>query len=236
MLKSFLLSVPLRLNRPTVFNINKITQEVAVMKKSIFKLLLISTVITLSLAATTTQASSLSQQVTTATVLPQPRTLNAFTLTDSTNQPFTNQNLSGHWTFLFFGFTQCGSICPTTMASLKQIYANLQADKQKLPQVVFISLDPERDTLPIIHQYVTGFDPSFQGATGSQKELTLLTQQLSVLYMKVKDPSPTAVATDYQIDHSGALLLINPKGALAAVFSMPHDPSQIAKDYTKIVG
>lgn len=196
-----------------------------------------------------------------ATLLPQPRMLQPFILTNTDNQPFTNQSLQGHWTFLFFGFTNCAYMCPTTMAALKQVYNNLQTHQQTSPQMMFVSLDPQRDTLARIKQYVTGFNPTFQGATGSKAQLDQLTSQLNVLYLKTNQPatslqntagskntegsqnagaqnvagSQTAVGSqnkaDYQIDHSGTVLLIDPKGELYAVFSMPHDPESISKDF-----
>src|SRR5258708_3549447 len=85
-------------------------------------------------------------EITSGTVLPQPLALSPFQLTGTNGQPFTNQSLMGHWTFLFFGFTNCGYVCPTTMVTIKKIYANLKTNNQTLPQVVLISIDPVRDT------------------------------------------------------------------------------------------
>jgi protein SCO1 len=169
------------------------------------------------------------------TLLPQPRTLNAFQLTGTDGKPFTNQNLKGHWSLLFFGFTNCGYVCPTTMMAVKKIYINLKNDNQTLPQVYLISIDPVRDTPERIRTYVTRFNPHFQGATGDQKQLDDMTRDLGVLYMKVKPSNANLQQADYDIDHSGTLLLINPEGKLAAIFSMPHDPELITKDYQNII-
>lgn len=108
----------------------------------------------------------LADQVSVATILPTPRTISPFHLTDMHNHSFTNQSLLGHWTLMFFGFTNCGYICPTTMGALKQVYNTLQTNKQPLPQIMFISIDPERDTPQKIQQYVTSFDPNFLDDTG----------------------------------------------------------------------
>jgi protein SCO1/2 len=176
----------------------------------------------------------LAQQVQ-ATLLPQPKTLSSFTLTGANKKSFTNQDLQNHWTLLFFGFTNCGYVCPTTMAVLKQVYSNLQADKQTLPQVIFVSIDPERDTLSRIQKYVTSFNPNFQGVTGSKQQLDKLTKELNVLYMKVKSTGgDQKKSRDYQIDHSGTVLLMDPEGQLFAVFSMPHDADSITKDFETI--
>lgn len=169
------------------------------------------------------------------TLLPQPRALNAFQLTGVDGKPFTNQNLKGHWSLLFFGFTNCGYVCPTTMVAVKKVYINLKNDKQLLPQVYLISIDPVRDTPERIRTYVTRFNPDFKGATGDQKQLDDLTRDLGVLYLKVKPSNTSLKQADYDIDHSGTLLLINPEGKLAAIFSMPHDPELITKDYQNII-
>jgi protein SCO1/2 len=203
--------------------------------------LIIATIFTFSIGVTlghvkTPQNKSAAPQTQmSGTILPTPRALNAFTLTDDHNQPFTNQNLMGHWTFLFFGFTNCAHMCPMTMTTLKDMYGDLKQAKQSLPQVVLISIDPQRDTVQRLHQFVTAFDPAFQGARGSEAQIEALSQELSILYMKVKAAGQTQQqAQDYQIDHSGTLLLINPKGQLYAIFSMPHDAKQIAKDFEMI--
>lgn len=173
----------------------------------------------------------LDQLVQSATVLPTPRAVQPFQLVDSQNQLWTNQKLQGHWTLLFFGFTHCGYMCPTTMGVLKQVYEDLQKQNKPLPQVLFVSIDPDRDTPKKIKEYVSSFNPDFQGATGSKQQIEKLTHDFSVVYMKVAAPKDEkAGAMNYQIDHSGTLLLINPKGELFAVFSMPHDAERITKD------
>lgn len=172
-------------------------------------------------------------QLSTATVLPQPKPLTDFQLTGGNNKPFTNYDLDGHWTMMFFGFTHCASICPANLNVLNQIYKKLQTDKQQLPQVVFISIDPERDTAAGTQRYVMAFNPSFKGVVGTKAQIDAMAQELSVLYMKVKKPGATN-ASDYEIDHSGTFMLLDPTGKLFAVFSMPHDMNNIVKDYETI--
>jgi protein SCO1/2 len=173
------------------------------------------------------------------TVLPQPRLINEFTLTDMNGQPFTRDRLHGHWSLVFFGFTRCPELCPTTLSTLNQMYQQLKADHQDpLPQIVFISVDPERDTPKQIKQYITGFNPDFFGATGSTIELEQMTQQFSVMYAKVMQENakaPTATQEDYTIDHSGTLLLVDPNGQLFAIFSMPHEAPALAQSFEKII-
>lgn len=166
-------------------------------------------------------------------LLPHPKAINAFALTDINNKPFTEKSLQGHWSLLFFGFTHCAMVCPTSMTALKQTYEQLQQDKAPLPEVVFISVDPERDDLKQIKQYVHTFNPNFTGATGTPQQLAGLSTQLGVLYMKVTQPN--APAKDYSIDHTGSILVVNPKGELAAIFTMPHDSKKMTAELKEIM-
>jgi protein SCO1/2 len=174
---------------------------------------------------------ALAHQPRVATVLPEPREISAFKLTQADGHHFTEQNLQGHWTLLFFGFTHCPSICPTAMAVLNQMFQKLTMQKQEpMPQVIFVSVDPERDTPKIAEQYANGFNPHFVGLTGTQSQLKQLTSALSVMYIKVKNTTDKT----YTIDHSGTILLINPAGKLAAIFSMPHQADSLAHDFQVI--
>lgn len=171
------------------------------------------------------------QNMQTATVLPHGRDIADFALTDNKDQTYTNKNLLGHWTMFFFGFTNCGHICPTTMAELKGMDSLLQKEKIKVPQVVLVSVDPKRDTVKRLNAYVTGYNPSFMGLTGSQAKIDALAKDMNVLYLKIK---PKKGEKNYDIDHSGTILLINPQGKLAALFSMPHKAKAMAHDFALI--
>lgn len=168
-----------------------------------------------------------------ATVLTNPRQIESFTLVDDNGKPFTKQNLIGHWSLLFFGFTRCPDLCPTTLSMLNQAYNIMQHDRlNPMPQVVFISVDPEHDAVEgVIKRYLTSFNSAFIGATGEKEQLDQLTQNLSVLYMKVMNSDNE----HYMIDHSGTVLLINPQGDLAAIFSAPHQAATVAADVSKII-
>lgn len=161
----------------------------------------------------------------TATVFDQPRLITPFSLRDDKGEPFTLDNLKGHWSFIFFGFTHCPDLCPTTLSTFNQAYQILAAHHQNpMPQIIFISVDPERDSPERIQTYLKGFNPHFLGATGSKAELDKLTQELSVLYAKV-------IKEDhYMIDHSGTIVIINPEGQFYGVFTLPHEADAIAKD------
>ncbi len=167
-----------------------------------------------------------------ATVYQQPRAIAPFTLQTTDGQQFTKQDLQGHWSLLFFGFTNCAMICPTTMTELNKMYQQLQQAKVKdLPQVVFISVDPERDSLKRIHGYVKAFNPAFMGATGSEAELTKLSRQLGVMYMKVRDRKDPK---HYAIDHSAFVVLVNPQGQAYGLMTTPHKADTLAHNYRQI--
>jgi len=168
------------------------------------------------------------------TMFPVPRDISPFHLVSADQKPFTNQNLVGKWSLLFFGFTQCPEMCPTTLAILNKTYQQLETKKTvPLPQVVFISVDPERDTPRAIDEYIGTFNKHFKGATGPKDQIKALTAQFNIMYMKVQNQN-SQDANNYQIDHSGTLLLINPEGKLLALFQTPHEADHLAKDIENI--
>lgn len=166
---------------------------------------------------------------TTATLLTPAKPLLAFKLTDIKNRPFDLDALKGKWTWVFFGYTFCPDVCPTALATLRSTYQKLEEER---PQVVFVSVDPERDTLDKLQQYVKYFHEDFNAATGNDEALQILTNQLGVLYTKLPK---TQAQEHYLVDHSGAIMLINPKGEWQAVHSSPQQPETLAQDFLKIV-
>jgi protein SCO1/2 len=121
-----------------------------------------------------------------ATLLPQLRSLQPFSLVDQHGRPFTNQTLQGRWTFISFGYTHCPDICPTTLAMLTSMEKQLQASGNSAEyQIAFVSVDPERDTQQRLAEYIDFFNPAFLGVTGDESELQRLTRPLGILYAKV---------------------------------------------------
>jgi len=166
-----------------------------------------------------------------ATVLSQPRVVASFSLTDNEGKPFNNKSLEGHWSMLFFGFTNCPQLCPTTMAELNQMYLQLQSDKiSVLPQVTMVTIDPERDTRQKLNDYVKQFNTTFKGAFGSQSAIDGLTKQLGVVYMKTQNKQDK----NYDINHTGTVMLFNPQGKLSAFFTVPHRAKLMASEYELI--
>jgi len=165
-----------------------------------------------------------------AIVFNTPRHISEFKLIGDNQKPFTNKNLKGHWSFVFFGFTQCPQLCPTTLSVLNKTYKALQKARVKsMPQVVFISIDPERDNPKVIKNYLISFNKNFVGATGTKKQLAKLTREFSVVYMQIARRN--GQQGKYDIEHSGAILLTDPQGKLYSIFTMPHNPATIASDF-----
>ena len=166
-----------------------------------------------------------------ATILPQPRALPPLDLVDQDNRPLPSDFLHDRWTLVFFGFTQCPDVCPTTLTTLAQMkkkLADLPAGQQ--PRVLLVSVDPERDTPAILKPYVRFFDPSFLGATGTLAATTQAATAFSVPFAKVPLPGG-----GYTLDHGAGLFMVSPAGALAAYSSPPLDATVLARDYRKVV-
>lgn len=164
-----------------------------------------------------------------ATMLPDGRPLGEFQLRDHDGAIFTPERLRGQWSFLFFGFTNCPDVCPMTLQLMRGVVNQLA--EQTPPQVVFVSVDPERDRPEMLKQYVGYFHPDFLGVTGEITEIDRLTRQVGILY-GYEDPDPET--GDYMVNHSAQILLIDPQGTLRAVFSTPHEVGTIARDFQKI--
>ncbi len=132
----------------------------------------------------------------------------------------------------FFGYTHCPDVCPTALSMLAQVMKKLEKDStlDTLPQVIFISVDPERDTPELLKKFVPYFHPDFIGVTGDPQQLLLLTRQLGIMYGK----APGDDADDYLVDHSASIILFDPDGNFLALFGMPHDPNLIAQEFVAI--
>ena len=166
-------------------------------------------------------------------ILPVAKNISDFSLQDHNRQVYNKQSLKGKWSVLFLGYTQCPDICPATLSIMKQAVALLGKEGQTLPETVFVSVDPDRDTPEILAEYVTYFSPGFIGVTGEQNQLKKLALGLSVYYQKAAGMSGDINESDYLMDHSAALMLLNPEGDLQAFLTAPHDARQIAESIVK---
>jgi protein SCO1 len=171
-------------------------------------------------------------EMTAGTLIQPPRALPSTALIDADEKPFHASQLQGRWSFLFFGFTNCPDLCPATLTTLAQIEKRLEdLPPAHRPHVVLVSVDPKRDTPEQLKKYVKFFSPSFEGVTGTPENIEAFTRAMGV---------PVAIQQRgdgaYTVDHSGAIFLIDPQGAMHALFSTPHDVAAIADDYRRIVG
>lgn len=166
-----------------------------------------------------------------ATVLNDTRPLPPFSLKGPSGE-FTNDNLKGKWTFVFFGYTHCPDVCPTALSLLRDVRGKVAAAGGTLPEVVFVSVDAARDTPELLGRYVPAFDPSFKGVTGSDEALAPLVKMLGVFYERHEKEDPR----NYLVDHSAAMYLIDPQGRLKALFMPPIPAERMAEDYQALTG
>ena len=158
-------------------------------------------------------------------LLPTPRELIVDGLTTDSGEGFTTQNLTGAWTLLFFGFTNCPDVCPTTMAELGVAKRELV---QKVPEVaqqmrvVLVTVDPDRDDPETLGRYVKAFSPDFVGVNGTRESIAKFATQVNVAFGKVPDGEG-----GYTVDHSGNIVIINPRGHYAGFIKLPHKASTI---------
>ena len=175
------------------------------------------------------------QYVPYGTILTKPRPMPAFSLEGTEGYAIDSQHLQGHWTYLFFGFTHCATICPVTMAELAKMYRLLsQHSDLPSPWIVMVTLDPKRDDLVRMKEYVQSFNPHFLGASGGQSETKNLARYLGVAYTHVKSSAQNRT-NDYSIEHTGAVMLLNPHGELVAFFTPPHQADGLVQDYQYLV-
>lgn len=160
-----------------------------------------------------------------------PKQVPAFRLGDQNGKVFDRARLRGHWTFMFFGYTSCPDVCPTTLATLRNTARRLdQAHSDPLPQFVFVTVDPQRDTPKRLGQYVTQFDPRFIGATGNRDQLKTLKDAFHVVALR----EPTQANGNYEIMHTASLFLVDPKAELYAIFPPPLNADTLANLFQTI--
>jgi protein SCO1 len=161
------------------------------------------------------------------TVLPVTRPVAAFTLTDQLGQGFSNSRLAGTPHLLFFGFTHCPDICPTTLALMTQLARNPELAPLAM---LFVTVDPLRDTQEVLRQYVDAFGGKVVSLRGAETDLEQLMKSLGA----ARSLTPR-VGEDYAVDHSATLYYINRRGALAAVFTPPFEPGKLQGDLAALV-
>lgn len=165
-----------------------------------------------------------------ATRFPVAREIAPFELRDQHGHPFTNAALDGVWSFLFFGYTHCPDVCPTTLGVLNSLAQKLGAEGRDV-RFVFVSVDPERDTPEQLGRFLGYFNADFIGVTGTPAEIDQLTGQLGVLHMRVDGGED---ATGYLVDHTAGVILVDPDGRYHALFMPPLSAAGMLDDFRKI--
>ena len=163
----------------------------------------------------------------------QARARPEFELIDHNREPLTRDSFNGQWSLVFFGFTHCPDVCPIGLQALADMVRAIDdADVSKDLRVYFVSVDPERDQPEVLAEYVHYFNPEFNGATAELDKLTPFTRSLGIAHTI---RNKTEGSDDYDVDHSGAIVLINPHAEYAGLFGGPHDPMVMARDMTRII-
>jgi protein SCO1/2 len=166
----------------------------------------------------------------TATVLPAAQPLADVRFIDKTGRETHFSDFKGNFTLLFFGFTNCPDVCPLTLSLLAQVRADLVSRAPRLtPRVLFVSVDPNRDTPDRIAAYLNGFDPEFAGVTASDAELAPLLKQLGVAVEKHEHGG-----ANYNVVHNSAIYVLDENAEWIAVSTGPHDPQVLASDFLRI--
>jgi protein SCO1/2 len=171
-------------------------------------------------------------ELATGAALTPPRRLTDFSLIDSQGRAFGPANLRGHWSLLFFGYTNCPDFCPATLATLAAMQKRLRADHfDELPQVIFVSVDAKRDTPAQLARYVPYFDPDFIGLTAADQpaiEALAKSWGVAVIVEAAKDGG-------YTVDHSGEIFMLDPAGKIAAILTGPFTVDALQADVRRMI-
>ena len=151
-------------------------------------------------------------------------------LTDHNGARRGMADFRGKAVVVFFGFIQCPDVCPTTLANFAEVMKRLGPDADKV-QVVFVTVDPERDTAAVMKDYVTQFDPRFLGLSGSAEDTARVAKSFKVFYAKVPGKEPGS----YSMDHSAGIYIFDPKGNLRLYGRHTATPDALASDIRQLL-
>ncbi|WPO99888.1 SCO family protein [Pseudomonas sp. HR96] len=155
-------------------------------------------------------------------LMKEPRGVPAVSMSDQDGSQVRLDKLTGHWTLVFFGYTFCPDICPTTLAQLRQIDSRLPAASRARLKVVFVSVDPQRDSPGQLKQYLGYFDPAFTGLVGTPESLEQLANGLSIPYI-----APDTRQPNYSVQHSGNMALLGPDGTQRGLIRAPFNTEKV---------
>jgi protein SCO1 len=154
----------------------------------------------------------------------------SFNLIDATGKTRTLADYRGKAVVIFFGYTQCPDVCPTTLAELAEVMKRLGPDADRV-QVLFVTIDPERDTQELLAQYVPAFDPRFMGLYGDAAATERTAKEFKIIYQK----QPGATPGSYTMDHSAGTYIFDPQGRLRLYVSYGQGPDVFAHDLRELL-
>lgn len=154
-----------------------------------------------------------------------------FALTDHNGKPRNLADYRGKAVVVFFGYTQCPDVCPTTLAALAETMKALGPDAERV-QVLFITIDPDRDTQALLAQYVPAFDPRFVGLYGDAAATERVAKEFKIIYQKQPGPTPGT----YTMDHSAGVFVFDPQGRLRLYVSHGQSPDIYVHDLRALLG
>lgn len=184
-----------------------------------------------------------------AMVLSPPKVLPEFSLKQRDLGEFTTESIKGEWSLFFYGYTHCPDVCPTELFMLSEMMRAIEKNPDsvvKAPKVVFVSVDPQRDTPESLQEYTGYYHPSFLGVTGEQEMVDQLSRSMGAMYERVyylngkqlmideDEGVPEGLENSYLINHSASIFLLNPEGEMHAIFSTPHNPEVMVRDLATI--
>lgn len=160
---------------------------------------------------------------------PKPKQIHDFNTLDHTGNSFGLNQIKGKWSFIFFGYTHCPDVCPVTLSVMNEAYKQLVSEHDNL-QIIFVSVDPERDTTEKLSQYVSYFNENFIGLGGDSEKVDSLTKQIGVAYYLNNNGQKEG----YLVDHSASIFIFDPKARMVGKISAPHDSEKVIKQFTDI--
>ena len=160
-----------------------------------------------------------------------PRNLGSFNLMDSAGKEFLPKDFEGKWNMLFFGFTFCPDICPITMSMLSRIEKGLDIENQEKIRIFLVTVDPDRDSPDQLKVYLENFSENFIGLTGGLDQIYNFATRVNAPFNPIKNNKES----NYTVDHTGSIILINPEGNYAGFFRAPHNQDDVKKAVLDIV-
>ncbi|MCB1581612.1 MAG: SCO family protein [Marinicella sp.] len=165
-------------------------------------------------------------------LFPEGKSFSGFELISDEGNKWQSEDFKGNYSVLFFGYANCPDICPTTLLDMQKVDKALTTAGIKTPEIIFISVDPDRDTPAVLHDYINYFNPKFTALTGDAANILSLASQLGVAYRVAEHEKGDMM---YEVDHASALFVLNPEGERIGIFAAPHDVNKITADLKQLM-